>query len=366
MSIPERMKALVLPSAGQFEIREIPVPGPEAHEVLCRIRAVAICGSDPELIHGGLAGYWPPAYPFTPGHEWSGEVVALGEHVRDFQVGDRVAGEAWKGCGNCYACRAGRYNLCQNYGRPETGVRHYGFRNQGAYAQYNAYSVKSVHRLPPSVSFREGALVDTAGVSVHGLELTGVTAGGVVAVIGPGPIGLTAMRLAKVMGAARVIAVGRRGRLQAAARLVADVLVDIEKEDPVEGVRAATGGAGADEVFEASGAAGTLNQAIRMVKPGGRIGLLGVPPESVQEPVPFKYLCRNEITVIGVKANPNVSRRIVSLIASGQLVVKDLITHTFPLERFAEALDTFEHRRGGAVKVVIEPNGPERSATSHE
>jgi L-iditol 2-dehydrogenase len=357
MSVPRKMFALVLPKAGEFEIQEVPVPTPGPHEVLCRIGAVAICGSDPELIHGGLAGYWPPSYPFIPGHEWSGEVVALGEGVQDFAVGDRVAGEAWKGCGYCYACRAGRYNLCQNYGQHATGMRHYGFRNQGAYAQYNVYSVKSVHRMPPRLSFREGALVDTAGVSLHGMELTGITPGGTVAVIGPGPIGLTAMRLARILGAARIIAVGRRGRLAAAGRLAADVLVDIEKQDPVEEVRAATAGAGAHEVFEASGAEGTLNQAIRMVQPGGRIGLLGVPNERLEEKIPFKHVCRNEIVICGVKANPNVSAKIVSLIASGRLVVKDLVTHAFPLERFGEALDTFENRRDGAIKVVIEPNG---------
>jgi L-iditol 2-dehydrogenase len=359
MKIPEKMKALVLPAAGAFEIQEVAVPKPGPFEVLCRIGAVAICGSDPEIIHGGQAGYWPPYYPFVPGHEWAGEIVALGENVQGLNIGDRVAGEAWKGCGHCTPCRAGRYNLCRNYGCAETGMRHYGFRNQGAYAQYNAYSVKSIHPMPAHVSFREGALVDTAGVSLHGIELTGLTAGGTVAVIGPGPIGLTAMRLAKVMGASRVIAVGRRGRLEAAGRLGADELVDIEKQDPVEAVRALTGNYGADEVFEASGAEGTLAQAIGMVKPGGRIGLLGVPNEKVREKIPFKYVCRNEIVIIGVKANPNVGGKIVSLIASGKLNVKDLITHTFPLDRFAEALDIFENRRNGAVKVVIEPNGGE-------
>jgi L-iditol 2-dehydrogenase len=356
MKIPEKMKALVLPNAGAFEIREVVVPKPEPFEVLCRIGAVAICGSDPEIIHGGQAGYWPPYYPFTPGHEWAGEVVALGENVEGFNIGDRVAGEAWKGCGHCTACKAGRYNLCRNYGCTEAGMRHYGFRNQGAYAQYNAYSIKSIHRMPAQISFLEGSLVDTAGVSLHGIELTGLTAGGTVAVIGPGPIGLTAMRLAKAMGTSRVIAVGRRSRLEAAGRLGADELVDIEKVDPVEAVRALTDNCGVDEVFEASGAEGTLSQAIRMVKPGGRIGLLGVPNEKVQEKIPFKYVCRNEIVIVGVKANPNVGGKIVSLIASGKLNVRDLITHTFPLDRFAEALDTFENRRNGAIKVVIEPN----------
>jgi L-iditol 2-dehydrogenase len=352
------MKALVLPSAGAFEIREVPVPTPGFLEVLCRVRAVAICGSDPEIVHGGQAGFWPPSYPFTPGHEWAGEVVVIGEGVTEFAVGDRVAGEAWKGCGHCYSCREGRYNLCQNYGKNETGARHYGFRNQGAYAQYNVYSVKSIHRLPDSVSVLEGALVDTAGPAMHACDLMKITPGGTVAVIGPGPIGILAMRVAKSVGASRIVAVGRGARLAAAGRLMADVMVNFEKEDPVKAVREATGGVGPDQVFEASGAEGTLNQAIRMVKPGGQIGLLGTPADALLEKIPFKYLCRNEVAVFGIKANPNAARKIIPLIASGTLVVKDLITHVFPLTEFPQALETFEKRLEGAVKVVIEPNGP--------
>jgi L-iditol 2-dehydrogenase len=356
--IPKTMKALVLTAPGKFEIQEVPVPAPGPFEVLCRIGAVAICGSDPEIIRGGLPGYWPPAYPFIPGHEWAGQIVALGENSEHFfKVGERVAGEAWKGCGHCPNCVAGHYNKCRNYGKLETGIRHYGFQFRGAYAQYNIYSVKSIHRMADWVTYREGSLVDTAGVGMHGMEMTGITAGGTVAVIGPGPIGILAMRTAALLGAARKIMVGRPPRLEMAGRLGADVLVDVQQEDPVEAVRAATKGLGADEVFECSGSEGTLNQAIRMVREGGKIGLLGVPNEKVMEKIPFKYVCRNEIAIFGSKANPNVSDKVLSLIASGQLVVKDLITHVFPLEDFAKALETFVGRKGGAMKVVIEPNG---------
>jgi L-iditol 2-dehydrogenase len=362
-SIPTRMKALVLTAPGKFEIQEVPVPVPGPFEVLCRIGAVAICGSDPEIVRGGLPGYWPPAYPFIPGHEWAGQVVALGENSGHFlKIGDRVAGEAWKGCGHCATCIAGHYNRCLNYGKLETGIRHYGFQFRGAYARYNIYSVKAVHRMKDHVSFREGALVDTAGVGLHGMELTGITPGGTAAFIGPGPIGILAMRTAKLLGAARAIMVGRPPRLESAGKLGADVLVDIQKQDPVEGVRAANEGAGVDEVFECSGSEGTLNQAIRMVRQGGKIGLLGVPHESVLEKIPFKYVCRNEIAIFGSKANPNVSDKVLSLIASGQLAVKDLISHVFPLEEFGTALDTFVSRKDGAMKVVIEPNGPEKEA----
>jgi L-iditol 2-dehydrogenase len=356
-AVPDVMRALVLTAPGKFEVQQVPVPVPGPGEALCKIRAVAICGSDPEIIRGDLAGVWPPAYPFTPGHEWAGEVVKLGPEVCGFAPGDRVAGEAHKGCGYCRNCLQGRYNLCENYGRPETGHRHYGFISPGAYAQYNVYSIRSINRLPETISFREGALVDTAGAGLHGLELAGVTPGSSVAVIGPGPIGLLAMRFATALGAARVIVVGRGARLKAAASLGADAVVDIEKDDPVKAIRGLTGDLGVDLACECSGAAGTFAQAVRMVRKGGRVVLVGVPTDKVVEELPFKYIVHNEIAIFGSRANPNVARKIIAMMAAGQIVVQDLITHTFPLEDFAKGLDTFVDRRDGVIKVVIEPHG---------
>lgn len=353
------MKALVLTSPGKFEVRDVPIPEPGAGEVLCRIRAVAICGSDPEIIRGDIAGFWPPYYPFTPGHEWSGEVVRVGPNVFGFQPGDRVAGEAHNGCGFCRNCLEGKYNLCENYGKPETGHRHYGFISRGAYAQYNVYSQKSIKKLPVSVGFREGALVDTAGVVLHGMELTGITVGGTVVVIGPGPIGLIAMKYAKTLGASHVIVVGRGQRLKAAEALGADDIVDFEKCDPVMTVRNLAGSAGVDEVFECSGAEGTFAQAVKMVRKGGKVALLGVPSDKVEEKLPYKYIVHNEIAIYGSRANPNVSWKIIRDMEAHLITLSDLITHSFPLEQFGEALDTFVNRRGGAIKVVVEPNGPE-------
>jgi L-iditol 2-dehydrogenase len=181
-----------------------------------------------------------------------------------------------------------------------------------------------------------------------------------VVIIGPGPIGLIAMRFARLLGAARIIVVGRGARLQAADKLGADETINFEEQDPIVKVRELTAGSGVDEVFECSGAKGTFNQAVRMVRKGGKVALLGVPPDHVIEGLPFKYIVHNEIGIFGSRANPNVSRKIISLINSGQLVVKDLITHTYSLEDFAQALETFVNRREGAIKVVIEPNGSEK------
>jgi len=358
--IPQTAKACILTEPGKFEIRDdVPVRMPGKHEVLCKIRAVAICGSDPEIIRGDLAGRWPPSYPFVAGHEWAGEVVAVGEGVLDFKVGDRVAGEAHKGCGYCDNCKKGRYTICLNYGNIASGHEHYGFIVNGAYGQYQKYSIKSISHIPDNVSFAEASMCDTSGVALHGLELSGITNGGTVAVIGPGPIGLCAMRLAKAMGAARAIVIGRGSRLQAAEKYGADVCIDFTKEDPVEAVRKITGGLGVDEALECSGAKGTFNQAVRMVRKGGSVVLLGVATDDVIEGLPFKYITHNEIAIYGSRANPNVSQKVLNLMSTGQLKVKDLITHKFPLDQFAEALDTFVNRRDNAVKVVILPNGDE-------
>ncbi len=339
-----------------MRFRRYRCPGPKWGRCCARCGVWPFAAAIPEILRGDLAGRWPPAYPFIPGHEWSGQVVAVGPGVVNLKDGDAVAGQAHKGCGYCRNCLAGRYTICEHYGLPETGQRHYGFITQGAYAQYIAISVKSVNLMPKTMTFREGALVDTAGVVLHGLELSGVTPGGTVAVIGPGPIGLIAMRLARALGAARIIAVGRGARLQASRTAGADVLINFEESDPVKVVREATGGLGVDEAIECSGAAGTLRQAVEMVRKGGRVSLVGVPTDQVVEPLPFKYIVHNEIAIFGSRANPNVSRKVISLIAAGQLPVADLVTHTFPLEQFTAALDVFVNRRDGVIKVVVEPN----------
>ena len=357
--IPKLAKACVLSEPGKFEIRDVEVKMPGKHEVLCKIRAVAICGSDPEVIRGDLAGTWPPSYPFIAGHEWSGEVVAVGENVHEFKAGDRVAGEAHKGCGYCDNCKKGRYTLCLNYGDISTGHEHYGFIVDGAYCQYQKYSIRSITHMPDNVTFAEASLCDTSGVALHGLELTGITPGGTVCVIGPGPIGLCAMRLAKAMGAAKVIMVGRGVRLDAARELGADYCVDFTNEDPVDAVRKITNGLGVDQAFECSGAKGTFNQAVRMVRKGGQVALLGVATDDVVEELPFKYVTHNEIAIFGSRANPNVSQKVLNLMSTNQLNVKDLITHKFSLENFSQALDTFVKRKENAVKVVILPNGEE-------
>lgn len=351
----DKMKAVVMRAANDYGVDSVDIPKPGYKEVLVRIKAVAICGSDPKVFSGGyLSINWPPAFPFIPGHEFSGEVVALGDGVTEFGVGDRVAGEAHCGCGYCANCKAGIYNLCLNYGKTKNGHRHYGFTYQGAYAEYNAYNVKTLTRLPDSISYEEGSLVDTAGTAFQAIRLAGVTPGGYSATFGPGPIGIFVMQIAKAMGS-KTIVVGRRERLQGARKLGADYSVDYESvKDVVATVRDITGGIGADEVFECAGTQEAVLQSVRCARKNGHVAFVALP--TVDEMmIPVKTMVMNQIAVHGSRANPNCSAKVIELMSQGKINAKDMITHQFPLDKIHEAMNTFVNRIDGALKVVVKP-----------
>ena len=365
--IPEKMKAVVLEEYGKLGVTELPVPQPGPGEVLCKIKAVAICGSDPKMIDGHYADvHWPPYFPFVMGQEWAGQVVALGEGVTEFKVGDRVAGEAHKGCGNCANCMSGHYTVCLNYGKDghdggaDKGHRHYGFYWQGANAEYNAYKVAALTLIPDNVSYEEASLCDTAGVALHGVELAGVTPGGTTVVFGPGPIGLCAMQEAKAMGAGRVIMIGRGRKLEIARKMGADICIDFEKEDPVARVLELTGGVGADEVMECSGANDSPAKACQLVKKTGAVALIANYRDDLEQvPLPLNKIVFNEIKIYGSKANPGVSRAVLKFLSDGSINGKGLITHTFPLDQYEAAVDVFQNRRDNCMKVVITPEAGE-------
>ncbi|MDR1519407.1 MAG: alcohol dehydrogenase catalytic domain-containing protein [Planctomycetota bacterium] len=355
-SIPKTMRACVLEAYGKIGFRELAVPVPAPDEALCKIRAVAICGSDPKIMAGSQAKMnWPPAFPFVLGHEWAGEVAAVGEAVTGLKPGDRVAGEGHCGCGQCENCKKGDYTVCLNYGRRELGHRHYGHRDQGANAQYNAYRAKALARMPDSLDFAAGALCDTGGAALHGVELTGVTPGGVAVIYGPGPIGLCVLGIVKSMGSDQVIMVGRGHRLQTARELGADAIVDFSREDAPARILELTGGKGADEVFECSGAPAGPHDAVHSVRKGGRVALVGLYDDSAVKPLPLHKIVNEQIKIIGSKANPNVSDRVLKMLDKGVIGWRKIVSHRFPLDRYQEGVDLFVNRRDRVVKVVMEP-----------
>ncbi|MEP7003296.1 MAG: zinc-binding dehydrogenase [Chloroflexota bacterium] len=348
------MQALVLTAPHAFEIGDIPKPEPKENEVLCRVKAIAICGTDAEIIEGSFKGRWPKAYPFTPGHEWSGEVVSAGPVALEygFTPGTRVAGTSHSGCGYCRMCRTGRYNLCFNYGREDLGHRQYGHYTQGAYAEYVVQTIKSVFTMPDTMPFDVGALCDTASIALHSAKRAGIEPGDVIASVGSGGMGLLAAMCAKALGAARVIVVGGGKRLDRARDLGFEV-VDYHSGDPVAAVRALTGGRGVDAAIDSAGTADSIKQSIGVLRKGGRVAFTGIPREPVQ--IDMQKIVLEELDLHGVRANRNTMEEVMPLMTDGRIPAAKLITHHFALSDFREALRTFNERVDGALKVIVEP-----------
>ena len=349
----QTMEALVVDGPDDFEVREMPVPTPGQDEVLARVRAVSICGTDSHLIAGHYPGFWPPSFPIVPGHEWAGEIVALGPRADRFgwQVGDRVAGTSHDACGVCQRCVEGRYNLCENYGKPGLH-RQYGHTYQGADATYVVHGVKSIFRLPDGVAFAEGAVIDPASIALHCANRGAIQPGDVVVVTGAGAIGLLAGDAARIRGAGRVILVGRGRRLAKAAEMGFET-VDTNSVEPVETVRSMTGGLGADVVLEAAGVPEALTWALAMLRRGGRCAAVGIPAEGVA--IDLKRIVLDELEIVGSRASAGEMRRVMPHVEQGRMRVGEIITHEFPLARFADALATFRDRDSGAIKIIVKP-----------
>ena len=356
--IPDAMKAWVLGNPGELTLTRKPVPVPKQAEVLLRIDAVAICATDLDNIHHGPPALIEGGLPFnknwTPGHEYMGTVVALGPGVDEYRIGERVAVEIHAGCGQCKRCRQGMYTSCLNYGRPEKGHRANGFTTDGGFAEYAVNHINTLIRVPDSMSDPEATLVVTAGTSMYGLtELGGLVAGESVVVIGPGPIGLLAVAVAKALGASPVILTGTRDRrLTIGKELGADRVINIGNENPVDVVKQLTGGIGADYVIECAGSEQTIDQAIQMTNRGGKICLAAFPHEPVTTNI--AHLVRNNIYVYGIRGEgKSATHRAMELMVEKRFDATRIHTHTFPLADLPTALRYARERVEDAIKVVV-------------
>ena len=254
-----------------------------------------------------------------------GTVVKLGPTVDEFQIGDRVAVEVHAGCGRCQRCREGVYTSCLNYGFREKGHRANGFSTDGGFAEYAINNVNTMVHIPDDMSDAEATLIVTAGTAMYGLDVMGgiITGEGVV-VVGPGPIGLMGVAVAKALGAQPVILTGTRDkRLEMGRQLGADEVMNIAREDPVEAVQRITGGKGVQYVLECSGAANAVNEAARMVNRGGRICLAAFPHEAV--PVDLAYIVRNNIYLFGIDGEGrSATHRAAALMAQKRFGMRKL------------------------------------------
>ncbi|HTP83136.1 MAG TPA: zinc-binding dehydrogenase [Alphaproteobacteria bacterium] len=360
--IPDRMKAWVLGGPEQLSMVEKPVPQPAAAEVLVRIDAIAVCATDLEIIKHGppalIQGGLPFNKNFTPGHEYMGTVVKLGPGVDEYSVGDRVTVEIHAGCGRCPRCREGMYTAClnygMNYGTHNKGHRANGFTTDGGFAEYAVNNINTLVHVPDDMTDEEATLVVTAGTAMYGIDVMGgVIAGQSIVVMGPGPIGLMGVGVAKALGAYPVILTGTRDkRLEMGRRLGADHVINVRNQNAVEEVRRLTRGIGCDYVLECSGAPTALNDAAQMCNRGGRICLAAFPHEPV--PVDVAHIVRNNIYVFGIRGEgKSATHRAAAFMMQKRFDAKMIHTHTFPLAEVPTAIRYARDRVDDAIKVVV-------------
>lgn len=344
------MKALVkyAPGKGNMEIRDVPVPGIEADEVLIKVKYAGICGSDLKIMSDEHP-YYPPV---ITGHEFSGEIVEAGGAVKGWDVGDRVVSELHTmKCGMCSLCKSGEWYVCKSKRAPGWGI-------DGAFAEYVKMPAWLLHRIPENVSFKEAAVTEPVAVAVNAvLESTRVEPGDFVAVLGCGPLGLIAAQLAKAVGASASLITGTEkdegARLPAARKLGIDYVVNVQRQDPVALVKELTGGIGADLVVDFAGAQPALLQGFEMVRIHGRFCAVGVPPTDMVE-VPWKALIYKGVNVVFNFSSKYTSwKRALQMMETGRLDVKPLITHVLPLDAWQEGFDLA--KRGDAIKVLLAP-----------
>lgn len=361
MPVPEQMKAWVLGDPDELKLIDKDVPVPGRAEALVRIDAVAICATDLEIISYGTPAMYQGGAPFnkdfTPGHEYMGTIAALGPGVDEFEIGDRVTVEIHAGCGQCKRCRAGMYTSCHNYGlnygERDKGHRANGFTTNGGFAEYAVNNINTMIKVPDTMSDAEATLVVTAGTSMYGLtELGGLVAGESVVVIGPGPIGLLAVAVAKSLGASPVVLVGtRENRNKIGLELGADVVIDARSEDALARVKDLTG-KGADYVVDCAGTEATVNQAVHMTNRGGKVCLAAFP----KKPVEFDlgYLAVNNIYLYGIRGEgKSATHRAMAFMAEKRFDATKVHTHTFPMDDLPEALRYARERIDDAIKVVV-------------
>jgi len=334
---------------GAVEFREVPRPTDlEDGEVLLASRAIGVCGSEVHQYHNTQS--WPVNVPVILGHEFCGVVAALGRNVHGFREGDRVASEtAARICGECLYCRTGEYNLCPK----RLG---FGYGLNGAMAEVVKVQARCLHHLPDAVSFEKAALTEPCCVAFNTTCVkTRIRAGDSVLVLGPGPIGLLCLALARLSGAGWLGIVGLKQdekRLKVAGTLGADATLIADAQDPLEAVRALGDGLGVDVVIDAAGASASLQLALKAVRPNGQITKVGWGPQ----PLDFSLdaLVGKAVRLQGsFSHNFPIWERVIALLASGQLDPTPLIGRVEPLTNWKICFD--EMASGEIVKGVLKP-----------
>jgi L-iditol 2-dehydrogenase len=342
------MKALLLSEYKHLAVAEIPEPAPGPGEVLVRVAACGICGSD---VHGydGSSGRRIP--PIVMGHEAAGTIAALGDGVDGFAVGDRVTFDSTVYCGACGNCHRGDVNLCDH--RQVLGVSCGDYRRAGAFAEYVAVPVRILYRLPDTLSFAEAAMLEAVSVALHGVALAEISTDSTALVLGAGMIGLLTLQALRVAGCTRVfVADLDNTRLKLAGDTGATEVLSSEK-DIVPEILQLTGGVGVDVAIEAVGRNETVKASIDSVRKGGTVVLVGnISPEVT---LPLQKVVTRQIRLQGSCGSAGEYTQAIALMAKGAIHVKPLITAMAPLEDGPRWFERLYAGEPNLMKVILTP-----------
>lgn len=331
----------------KMRLAEVARPEPKPGEVLVKVRAAAVCGTDLHIAQ------WSPwaqragiRLPLIMGHEFCGQIVALGQDVTGVQPGDYVAGETHVPCGQCYQCRNGLQHICGN-------LRLFGIHRDGCFAEYATIPAICAHRIPTTIPPNVAAMLEPLGTSVRAV-LEVHPAGETVAVLGCGPIGLFAVAAAKAVGAARVIATDvREERLKLAQAVGADLTLDARQVKVADAILQQTSGVGVDAIVEASGSVPAIEGAFHFLRKGGTVALIGLPSDPVRLNLGPDVIFK-EARIIGIHGREMFATwsKMEHMLERGLLRVEPVITHELPLKRFAEGFELLEEGKGGKVILI--------------
>jgi L-iditol 2-dehydrogenase len=343
------MRALVLKEYGRLAVEDVPRPALQADEVLVRVRACGICGSD---VHGmdGSTGRRIP--PLIMGHEGAGEIAEVGPEAKGWRPGERVTFDSTVYCGRCWHCLRGEVNLCDE--RRVLGVSCAEFRRDGAFAEYVAVPARILYRLPDNLTFEQAAMVEAVSVAAHAVRLTPLAAGGSAAVLGAGMIGSLVIQVLRAAGCGEIIAIDLDdSRLEFALGLGATAAVRADSPDLAGTVLRFGHGRGVDAAFDVVGLAGTVATAVGLVRKGGSVTLVGITEPRAD--LPLQLVVTRQITLIGSYASAGEYPASLELIASGKVDVTRFISATPPLEEGAHWFGRLHAREKGLMKVLLLP-----------
>lgn len=316
---------------GAFETREMPKPVLRDNEVLVKVAACGVCGTDVHIFHGdkGASDVCPPV---VLGHEFSGVVTEIGSGVKKLRVGDHVAIDPNSYCGECHYCRIGKKQLCTN-------LYAVGVSRDGGFAEYCHVPEAQCYTLDPDIPLEYGAMAEPLACCIHGIDRAQIRVGDTVLVIGGGAIGLLMVQLARLSGASRVILsepVELRRRI--ALQLGADAVIDPIHESVKERITELTGVEGTDVVIECVGNTAATAQAFEATKRGTTVLLFSVPKSGAVHPLSLEQVFQKELRIVGSIINPDTHQRAVDLINSGRIILEPILTHRFPVEKVEEAI----------------------------